>query len=57
MGTSPRIGNGAPSPAEQLGDALAPGRFALLAELECPRNSSRANVERQAAALRADESR
>lgn len=40
-----------PSPAARLWDALAPGRFALLAELECPRNASRANVERQAAAL------
>ncbi len=51
MGTSPRTGSGVPSPAEQLAGALAPGRFALLAELECPRNASAANVERQAAAL------
>src|SRR5687767_14639803 len=36
------------SPAERLRRVFASGRFVLTAELECPRNASAANVERQA---------
>ena len=35
-------------PAARLRQAFASGRFVLTAELECPRNASAANVERQA---------
>lgn len=36
------------SPAAHLREVLASGRFVLTCELECPRNGSAANVERQA---------
>jgi methylenetetrahydrofolate reductase (NADPH) len=47
-GDSPRTDQPAPTAAARLRAAFASGRFVLTCELECPRNGSAANVERQA---------